>query len=131
MHTHCFWYAGLQCSSLEKPCIQRAQLSVFDPMNSYPFHQTGSNAELQLYHSFVEDQLVTPRSFTQKDVEKSLDIPLSRSSAFCLVTEVTPIQAWQQLCKYSEFGAIGTEEFRLLMDALLEHVRCYGSVPLP
>ncbi|KAF2622634.1 hypothetical protein BU25DRAFT_462735 [Macroventuria anomochaeta] len=112
--------------TLEKPCIQRAQSVVFDPLNPYPLDHHAGPSELAAYHSFVEDQLIASESCTKDDIASSLDNLLSLSSAFCLANEVTPIQAWHQLCKYLEFGAVDTKRFRALVDALLEHVRCYG-----
>lgn len=122
---------GLTHTRLEKPCIQRAQSSIFDPLNPYPLSHGTSNAELAVYHSFVEDQIAMPGSCTQADISSSLENLLSLSSAFCLANEITPIQAWQQLCKYSEFGKIDMKGLQELMEALLEHVRCYGSVAQP
>jgi hypothetical protein len=99
---------------------------VFDPLNSYPVTQCPVNSELTNYHSFVEDQLVAPSLCTREDIASSLDNLLSLSSKFCLENEFTPIQAWQQLCRYLEFGVVDTRGLRELMDALVEHVRCYG-----
>lgn len=59
------------------------------------------------------------------DVASSLNKLLLLSSAFGLEDEVTPVQAWQQLCGYFEGNSRGLRE---LVSALLEHVRCYGSV---
>lgn len=99
---------------------------MFDPLNAYPLNHSTSNAELALYHSFVEDELVTSGPCTRADVVSSLDNLLTLSSTFCLENEVTPIQAWQQLCGYLEFGVVDTNGLKALVDALLEHVRCYG-----
>src|SRR5690242_15664970 len=110
--------------SLEKPCIQRAQSAIFSPLNTYPVFSTES-AELALYHSFVETEIVATGYGSQTDVAASLDKLLVLSSAFGLENEVTPVQAWQQLCGYLEGHSRGLRE---LAGALLEHVRCYGLV---
>lgn len=86
---------------------------------------------MEIYHSFVEDELVAAGSYTQADVASSLENLLTLSSTFCLENEVTPVQAWQQICGYYEFGAVDSNGLRALMDALLEHVRCYGLVVQP
>lgn len=103
-----------------------AQSAVFDPLNAYPSNHPAHHNELALYHAFVEDKLIAPKSCTQEDIASSLDNLLNLSSAFDLEAEVTPIQAWQYLCGYFELGAVDMNGFRKLADLLLEHVRCYG-----
>ena len=104
----------------------RAQSAVFDPLNAYPSNPPPGDSGLALYHSFVEDKLVTSDSCAPEDVASSLDNLLSLSSAFDLEHEVTPIQAWQHLCGFFELGVVDMNGFRKLADMLVEHVRCYG-----
>lgn len=106
--------------------MQYAQSLVFEPLNPYPSNQSPVSTELAKYHSFVEDRLAARQSCTSEDVASRLDSLLSLSSKFCLENEVTPIQAWQQTRRYLEFGVVDTKGVRALMEALLEHVRCYG-----
>ncbi|KAH6618749.1 hypothetical protein C7974DRAFT_36558 [Boeremia exigua] len=112
--------------ALEKPCVQRAQSVVFDPLDAFPMQHAKSSAELALYHTFVNEELGTPMPCSHADVAGSLDHLFLLSSAFCLENEVTPVQAWQHLCRYFEFGVVDSKGLKTLIDALLEHVRCYG-----
>lgn len=79
------------------------------------------------YHSFLEDDLLTSVSkISQNETREGLDKLLSLSSAFCLTSEVTPIQAWQQIVSHPKFVVLNMSLLRQLLEEMLEHVRCYG-----
>lgn len=66
------------------------------------------------------------RRDAELSTNQSLDKLFALSSNFGLTSEVTPIQAWQQIVSHPKFGSVRVETLRKLVDDMLEHVRCYG-----
>jgi hypothetical protein len=111
---------------LEKPCIQRAQSIVFDPINPVPSGQSPS-AGPSVYHYFLEDRILETDSHDEA-AASSLEKLLSLSKDFELGSKVTPVQAWQMLCRHPEFGTIDLRTVRQLVNGMMEYVVCYGYI---
>ncbi|KAH7359892.1 hypothetical protein BKA66DRAFT_573824 [Pyrenochaeta sp. MPI-SDFR-AT-0127] len=111
--------------TLEKPCFNRASSAVFDTAHPTNFAVTVPNA--MQYHSFLEDDLLTSASKSPHvETSTSLDKLLALSSAFCLASDLTPIQAWQQIVSHPKFVMLDMGTLRRLVEDMLEHIRCYG-----
>jgi hypothetical protein len=120
----------LRDCSLEKPCIQRAQSAVFDPTNPVPpshFDQS-LGAGPSGYHYFLEEHILDTSTNTnpQDETAGRLDELLALSKGFELGNKVTPVQAWQMLCRHPDFGAVDIRTVRRLVRGMMEYVVCYG-----
>lgn len=113
---------------MEKPCIQRAQSAVFDPVNPVPSGQFDQSlsAGPGVYHYFLEEQILDTNSHAE--AAGSLEKLLTLSKGFDLGNKVTPVQAWQMLCRHPEFGAVDIRTVRRLVRGMMEYVVCYGCV---
>jgi hypothetical protein len=120
----------LKDCSLEKPCIQRAQSVVFDPANPVPSAQFDQSlsAGPGVYHYFLEEQILDTSS--HDEAAGSLEKLLALSKGFDLENKVTPVQAWQMLCRHPDFGAVDIRTVRRLVRGMMEYVVCYGYVAI-
>jgi hypothetical protein len=118
----------LRDCSLEKPCIQRAQSVVFDPANPVPSSQFDQSlgAGPSGYHYFLEERILDTNTNPQDETAGRLGELLALSEGFELDNKVTPIQAWQMLCRHPDFGAVDIRTVRRLVRGMMEYVVCYG-----
>ena len=79
-----------------------------------------------MYHCFLEEQILDTNSYDE--AASSLEKLLTLSKGFDLGNKVTPVQAWQMLCRHPEFGAVDTRTVRRLVRGMMEYVVCYGYV---
>jgi hypothetical protein len=119
---------SLQCLiliSLEKPCLNRATSAILD-IGQPTFDLSLSVPRANTYHSFLENSFLNTDVGAQVSSNASLDKLLALSSTFSLKSEVTPIQAWQQIICHPRFSSIGVETLKRLVEEMLWHVKCYG-----